>query len=44
MPLRRKKNNRIRTILIWAVVAIIIALMIISFSPVQNMTEVVLYP
>lgn len=44
MPLRKKKNTHIRTIAIWAVVIIILALMIISFSPVQSMTEIVLYP
>lgn len=43
MPLR-KKNNNIRKIAIWAALIIIIALMIISFPPAQNVTEIVLFP
>lgn len=43
MPLR-KKNNNIRKIAIWVALIIIIALMIISFPPAQNVTEIVLYP
>ena len=42
MPLRKRRNPRIRTILIFAIIIIVIALMIISFSPVQNITETVL--
>lgn len=44
MPLRKKKSGTFRRVLIWGVVAVIIILMIISFAPVQNVTEVVLYP
>ena len=44
MPLHKKKNNTLRNILIGIVVIALIALMIISFSPAQNVTEIVLYP
>ncbi|MDE6250033.1 MAG: hypothetical protein K2M34_00150 [Alphaproteobacteria bacterium] len=45
MPLHKKKNNHtLRNILIGIVVVALIALMIISFSPAQNVTEIVLYP
>ena len=42
MPLRKKKNTRIRNIGIMLVIAIIIILMIIYFEPIQNITEIVL--
>ncbi len=42
MPLR-KKNTKRNAIIIWALVALIIVLMIISFPVTQNVTEVVLY-
>ncbi len=44
MPLHKKKNNTLRNILIGAFIVAIIALMIISFAPAQNVTEIVLYP
>ena len=44
MPLHKKKKTHIRAIIIWAAVAVIVALMIISFSPLRNVTEIVLYP
>lgn len=44
MPLHKKKNNTLRNILIGVVVIALIVLMIISFSPAQNVTEIVLYP
>lgn len=44
MPLRKKKNHTFIKFLIWALVLALIALMIISFAPVQHMNEVVVYP
>ena len=44
MPLHKKKKINIRVIAIWALVLIVVALMIISFPPVRNVTEIVLYP
>ena len=44
MPLHKKKNNTFIKILIWAIVLALIALMIISFAPVQHMNEIVVYP
>lgn len=45
MPLKKKKDNRIRNrIIIACVVIALVTLMIISFPPAQNMTEIVLYP
>lgn len=42
MPLRRKKNFSFKKFAIIAVILILLVLMIISFAPVQNITEVVL--
>ena len=42
MPLRRKKNFSFKKFAIIAVIVILLVLMIISFAPVQNITEVVL--
>ena len=42
MPLHKKKNSRFRKIAFMAILALVIILMIISFEPVQNITEVVL--
>lgn len=42
MPLRKKKNIRLRTVAILVIIAIILVFMIISFQPVQNITEIVL--
>lgn len=45
MPLNRKKHHGTRNkIIIFAIAAVLIALMIISFSPVREVTEIVLYP
>ncbi len=43
MPIKKKHTTR-NQIIIWAIVVVIVALMIISFSPVSHMTEIVLYP
>jgi len=43
MPLR-KKNTLRNQIIIWALIAVLILLMIITFGPSQNMTEIVLFP
>ena len=43
MPIK-KKNTKRTQIIFWAVIAVIVILMIISFSPVRQMTEIVLYP
>ena len=42
MPLRKKKSFRFRTVLIVTTILVLLVLMIISFAPVQNITEVVL--
>ncbi|MDW2995192.1 MAG: hypothetical protein R8N24_04200 [Alphaproteobacteria bacterium] len=44
MPIKKKKNTKAKTILIWALIAIFIILMIISFPTTQHMTEIVVYP
>lgn len=45
MPLKKKTDHKIRNrIIITAVIIAVIALMIISFPPAQNVTEIVLYP
>lgn len=44
MPLRKKKNTHIRTIIFLAAAAAVVLLMIISFPPVSNLTEIVVYP
>lgn len=44
MPLHKKKSNTLRNILIGVFIVAIISLMIISFAPIQNVTEIVLYP
>lgn len=44
MPLHKKKSNTLRNIIIGIIVITIIILMIISFSPASNVTEIVLYP
>ena len=44
MPLHKKKNNTLRNILIGIIVITLVVLMIVSFSPAQNVTEIVLYP
>jgi len=45
MPLKKKHNSAIRNRIIVATVIIaVVALMIISFPPAQNVTEIVLYP
>lgn len=42
MPLKQKNTSR--TKIIWAILIIaIVALMIISFTPPQNVTEIVLF-
>lgn len=43
MPLKKKNTTRNRIIL-WGLILAIIVLMLISFAPVQNVTEIVLYP
>ena len=44
MPLKRKKNPTLHNTLIWVLIIAILALMIISFAPVQHMNEIVVYP
>lgn len=45
MPLRRKHDHTTRNkIIIAGVVIALVTLMIISFPPAQNVTEIVLYP
>lgn len=42
MPLRKKKSFNFRTFIIIAIIVLLLVLMIISFAPTQNITEVVL--
>jgi len=42
MPLHKKTSNK--KYLIWAIAIVILALMIISFAPAPEFTEVILYP
>jgi len=45
MPIKKKGNHKIRNRIIIAVLIVaLVALMIISFPPAQNVTEVVLWP
>lgn len=45
MPLHKKKNHATRNkIIIFAILAVLAVLLIISFPPAQNVTEIVLYP
>lgn len=45
MPLNKRKNNSKRTkIIIWALIAALVVLMIISFPATQHVTEIILYP
>lgn len=44
MPLKKKKKTNFRIVLIWALIAILILLMLITFPATQNMTEIVVYP
>ena len=44
MPLHKKKTGKMRRVLICGAIVILIVLMIISFAPNQNVTEIVLYP
>ncbi len=43
MPLNRKKKNHTKYI-VWAIVILLLVLMIISFEPAPEFTEMVLYP
>ena len=44
MPLKRKKQTKFNTIIIWALLVTLIILMIISFPATQHMTEIVVHP
>ena len=45
MPLHKKKNHATRNkIIVFTLLAVLAILLIISFSPAQNITEIVLYP
>jgi hypothetical protein len=43
MPLKRKNKTKIRGVLIWALIAVLLLLMIISFPATQHLTEIVVY-
>lgn len=43
MPIK-KKNTGLRRFILWTLVAALLILMVISFSPVQHLTEIVVYP
>lgn len=43
MPIKKKNTTR-NKIILWALLGVIVVLMVISFSPVRHMTEIVLYP
>ena len=42
MPIRKKNTIR-NKIIIWTLVAVLVVLMIISFPPASNVTEIVLF-
>ncbi len=44
MPIKRKKKTKFKTFIIWALIAAMVLLMIISFPATQHMTEIVVYP
>ncbi len=45
MPIHKKKTHNARNkIIIFAIVAVLVVLMLISFAPAPNVTEIVLYP
>ena len=44
MPIKKKKQTKFPKIIIWFLIISVIALMIISFSTPQHMTEIVVYP
>ncbi len=44
MPLHKRKNTKRTKIIIWALIAALIVLMIISFPATQHVTEIVLVP
>ena len=45
MPLKKKQDHKTRNrIIIAGIVIVLLVLMIISFPPAQNVTEIVLYP
>ena len=41
---KKNKNSKIPKILMWTLIAILVVLMIISFSTPAHMTEIVVYP
>ncbi len=43
MPIKKKNTTR-NKIILWTLLGVIVVLMVISFSPVRHMTEIVLYP
>ena len=43
MPIKKKNSTR-NKIIIWAIIAVVVVLMLISFAPNAHMTEIVLYP
>ncbi|MEE1029474.1 MAG: hypothetical protein UIC65_00455 [Alphaproteobacteria bacterium] len=45
MPIKKKKNRtKLRTVLVWTLIASILLLMFISFPATQHMTEIVVFP
>ena len=44
MPLKKKRKSTFPRVFIWALIAILVVLMIVSFAPTQHMTEIVVYP
>lgn len=46
MPLHKKKKStgHAKIIFVFALIAVLVVLMIISFPPASNITEIVLYP
>ncbi len=43
MPIKRKKTG-LRKFILWTLLGILLVLMVISFAPVQHLTEIVVYP
>lgn len=40
----KKKKSKFPKVILWFLIISLIALMIVSFAPTQNMTEIIVYP
>ena len=44
MPKKKKTNHKMLKVLIWLLIAVLVILMITSFSTPVHMTEIIVYP